>query len=226
VSKDAMDIKSFGEANVRKFFEMGLLKTIPDVYEFDVDKLSGAEGFGEKSISNLKQAIESSKKQPLYRLIYALGIRYVGETTAKALAQRIHNILDFQKMSVEDLMQLEDVGVKVAKSIFEFFADADNIKMLKQLEKQGLAIEQEQMESSTGELSEQTFLFTGTLSRLKRADAETAVEKRGGKILSGVSSKLNYLITGEDAGSKLEKAKKIPSIKILSEEEFLKMLSL
>ena len=225
VSKDAMDIKSMGEANVRKFFEMGLIKDIPGVYEFDINILKDKEGFGVKSVENLREAIEKSKQQPMHRLIYALGIRYVGETTAKALAQNIHNIFDFQKMTEEALMQLEDVGVKVARSIFEFFKNDDNIEMLKKLERLGVRVEGAAPKVSEGNLSGQTFLFTGTLSKLKRTEAEEMVEAHGGKILGGVSSKLNYLITGEDAGSKLEKAKKIPGIKIMSEEEFLKMLS-
>ena len=225
VSKDAMDIKSFGEANVRKFFEMGLLKTIPDIYSFDVEKLSGIEGFGAKSILNLKAAIEACKSQPLHRLIYALGIRYVGETTAKALAQKVSDIFEFEKMTEEELKLMDDVGVKVAKSIFDFFSDAENIALLQKLNELGVKTKHEKQESITGMLTGQTFLFTGTLSKLKRNEAEALVEKNGGKILSGVSSKLNYLITGEDAGSKLEKAKKIPGIKIMSEEEFLSMLS-
>ena len=224
VSKDAMDIKSFGEANVRKFFEMGLLKTIPDIYSFDLEKLSGIEGFGAKSILNLKSAIEASKTQPLHRLIYALGIRYVGETTAKALAQKVSDIFEFEKMTEEELKLMDDVGVKVAKSIFDFFSDADNITLLEKLYELGVKTKHEKQESISGMLTGQTFLFTGTLSKLKRNEAEALVEKNGGKILSGVSSKLNYLITGEDAGSKLEKAKKIPGIKIMSEEEFLSML--
>ena len=225
VSKDAMDIKSFGEANVRKFFDMGLLKTIPDIYSFDVEKLSGIEGFGAKSILNLKAAIEASKSQPLHRFIYALGIRYVGETTAKALAQKVSDIFEFEKMTEEALKLMDDVGVKVAKSIFDFFSDVDNIALLQKLNELGVKTKHEKQESIIGMLTGQTFLFTGTLSKLKRNEAEALVEKNGGKILSGVSSKLNYLITGEDAGSKLEKAKKIPGIKIMSEEEFLSMLS-
>jgi DNA ligase (NAD+) len=225
VSKDAMDIKSFGEANVRKFYEMNLLKDIPGIYTLDVMALKNLEGFGAKSITNLQEAIEKSKQQPLHRLIYALGIRYVGETTAKTLAQKVHNIFDFQTMSEADLMQLEDVGIKVAKSIFDFFQNDENIELLKRLETLGVQMKQTPPEKTSGSFSEQTFLFTGTLSKLKRSEAEQLVEQQGGKILSGVSSKLNYLITGEDAGSKLEKAKKIPGIRILSEEEFLTLLN-
>lgn len=224
VSKDAMDIRSFGEANVRKFFDMGLVKDIPGIYTFDVDALTNLEGFGAKSMANLRQAIENSKTQPLHRLIYALGIRYVGETTAKALARRVSNIFEFQHYSEEDLQQLEDVGVKVAHSIFVFFQDKGNLDMLRKLESLGVQLQQEIPKLTVGNLSGQTFLFTGSLSQLKRSEAEERVEANGGKILSGVSSKLNYLVAGEDAGSKLEKAKKIAGIKIISEEEFLKML--
>jgi DNA ligase (NAD+) len=224
VSKDAMDIRSFGEANVRKFYEMGLFKDIPGIYEFDTEKLKNSEGFGPKSISNLGQAIENSKSQPLHRLIYALGIRYVGETTAKTLAQRVENIFEFQDYTEEGLKELDDVGVKVARSIFEFFRNKDNISMLKKLEQLGVKMHRTGVPVIEGNLGGQTFLFTGTLSQLKRAEAEERVERNGGKILGGVSSKLNYLVAGEDAGSKLEKAKKIPGIKIISEEEFLKML--
>jgi DNA ligase (NAD+) len=224
VSKDAMDIKSFGEANVRKFFELGLLKDIPSVFEMDVQKLSSIEGFGAKSIQNLANAIEASKDQPLHRLIYALGIRYVGETTAKMLAQQITHLTDLESYSEEQLQSIDDVGVKVAKSIFQFFHNADNIEMIKKLQTLGIKMESHAIVNKTGSLSGQTFLFTGTLNEMKRSDAETKVEELGGKLLSGVSSKLNYLIAGADAGSKLEKAKKIPSIKILSEQDFLKLI--
>lgn len=225
VSKDAMDIRSFGEANVRKFYEMGLLNNVPSVYTLDFEKIKTLEGFGPKSISNLQQAIEASKTQPLHRLIYALGIRYVGETTAKTLAQNVSNIFDFTTLSLEQLQQLEDVGVKVAASIYEFFRNEDNVKMLRQLKSLGVNMESAKTsKAADGSLAGQTFLFTGTLNKLKRSEAEEMVENNGGKILGGVSSKLNYLVVGEDAGSKLEKAKKIASIKILNEDEFLEMI--
>lgn len=225
VSKDAMDIRSFGEANVRKFYEMGILRSIPDVYKLPYDQISKLEGFGEKSITKLQQAIEDSKKQPLNRVIYALGIRYVGETTAKTLAQATGHLIEFADYTEEQLMQLEDVGVKVAKTVYNFFHNDDNLQLLKQLEELGVQLKNEKKGAVTdGNLSGLSFLFTGTLSQLKRSEAEELVESNGGKILSSVSSKLNYLVTGESAGSKLEKAKKIPAIHIISEEEFLKML--
>ncbi len=225
-SKDAMDIRGFGEANVRKFFDLGLLKDIPGIYELNYKKIGELEGFGERSITNLQTAISNSKNQPLHRLIYALGIRFVGETTAKTLAHSVDHLLSFQNYSQEDLQNLEDIGPKVAGSIYHFFRNKDNIKMIRQLEALGLKLKNEKKEHAKGgNLTGQSFLFTGTLPTLKRTDAEEMVEKNGGTILSGVSSKLNYLVVGEDAGSKLEKAKKINTVKIISEAEFLKMLN-
>jgi DNA ligase (NAD+) len=225
VSKDAMDIKSFGEANVRKFYTEGLLKDVPGIYSLDFSVIAKMEGFGKKSIDNLQSAIEVSKSQPLHRLIYALGIRYVGETTAKTLANHVNHVLDFKNYREEELQQMEDVGIKVANSIHRFFHDADNLKMLEKLEQLGVSlVNQKKKVAESDRLAGQTFLFTGTLNQLKRSDAEALVEKNGGKLVSGVSSKLNYLVVGEDAGSKFEKAKKITSIKIISEEDFLKLL--
>lgn len=225
VSKDAMDIRGFGDANVRKFYELGLLKDIPGIYTLDFNSISGMEGFGQKSIDNLQTAISNSKKQPLHRLIYALGIRFIGETTAKTLAQAVNHLLDFKKYSLEELQNLEDVGPKVAGSIHHFFSNKDNIKMLEELEKLGLQLKNEKKElTKGGNLTGQTFLFTGTLPTLKRSEAEAMAEENGGQILSGVSAKLNYLVVGEDAGSKLEKAKKINTVKIISEDEFLQLV--
>ncbi|KYP13594.1 NAD-dependent DNA ligase LigA [Flavihumibacter sp. CACIAM 22H1] len=225
VSKDAMDIRSFGEANVRKFYELGWLQDIPGIYRLPYDKMRQLGGFGEKSITNLQTNIEKSKSQPLHRLIFALGIRYVGETTAKTLAQSVRHLNDLSLLSLEELQSLEDVGVKVASSIYQFFRNQANIELIRELETLGLTLQSEKKAPlGDGLLSGQSFLFTGTLNRLKRSEAEEMVETRGGKLLSGVSSKLNYLVVGEDAGSKLEKARKIPQIQILSEDDFIKMM--
>ncbi|MFY7963493.1 MAG: NAD-dependent DNA ligase LigA [Chitinophagaceae bacterium] len=222
VSKDAMDIKSFGDANVRLFYSLNLIKDIPGIYTLNLDEIGTLEGFGKKSIDNLKAAIEASKQQPLYRLIYGLGIRFVGETTAKTLANYVEHLLDFKNKSEEALQQLEDVGVKVAKSIHHFFSNEQNIKMLETLEQLGLQLKNTKKETVvSGGLAGQTFLFTGTLAKLKRSEAEALAESKGGIIVSGVSAKLNYLVVGEDAGSKLEKAKKINTINVISEDEFL-----
>lgn len=224
-SKDAMDIRGMGEAIVRKFYALHYLRDIPGIYRLPFDKIRKLEGFGEKSVINMQAAIEASKQQPLHRLIYGLGIRYIGETTAKVLAHRVDHLLDYTRFSVEELQEMEDVGPKVAGSVYQFFHNEQNIQMLHRLEEIGLQLKNRKKELHTGAaLAGQTFLFTGTLNKLKRSEAEAIVEENGGGILGGVSSKLNYLVVGEDAGSKFEKAKKIATIKIIKEKEFLKMI--
>jgi DNA ligase (NAD+) len=223
-SKDAMDIRGLGDALVRRFFEQGFLKNIVGIYHLPYDQLKSLEGFGEKSMLNLKDAIEKSKAQPLHRLIFGLGIRYVGETTAKALARTVSHLTDLYHKTKEDLLTIEDVGEKVATSIVEFFSHYDNRAILEALEKEGVCLANIQKnEAMSGSLVGKTFLFTGTLS-MKRNEAEAIAEKNGGTIIGSVSTKLNYLVVGEDAGSKLEKAKKLGTVTILSEEEFLKLV--
>ena len=226
-SKDAMDIRGLGEANIRKFYDLGLLTTIPQVYKLDFEEIAKLEGLGKKSIENLQKAIDHSKTQPLHRLIFALGIRFVGETMAKTLAHAVNHLLDLQKFDEEALQNLEDVGPKVAGSIVQFFSNDDNIKILKELETLGLQLANDKKKyASNSNLEGLSFLFTGTLNKLKRSEAEEIVEKNGGKIVSSVSSKLNYLVVGEDAGSKLEKAKKINSVKIITEDDFLNIIKI
>ncbi|MBX5438272.1 MAG: NAD-dependent DNA ligase LigA [Thermoflavifilum sp.] len=225
VSKDAMDIKSLGEANVRRFYELGILRSIPDIYRLDYDRIKQLDGFGEKSVHNLRQAVEASKKQPLHRLIYALGIRYVGETTARTLAQAITYLPDLRHWSMDQLTQLTDIGPKVASSIYAFFHHRDNIHMLEELERLGVNMHNQPVQAKpTGKLSGKTFLFTGTLPHLKRHEAEALVEQHGGKIASSVSRNLDYLVVGDEPGSKLEKARQIPSVQIINEAQFLKLI--
>jgi DNA ligase (NAD+) len=225
-SKDAMDIRGLGSAIIEKFYTLNLLTSIPQIYQLDYAAIGQLEGFGKKSIDNLKTAIENSKGQPLHRLIFALGIRYVGETMAKTLAHAVDHLLDLKNFDEEALQNLEDVGPKVAGSVVQFFSNHQNIELLEALEAIGLNLHNEKKKTSqSGTLEGQTFLFTGTLSKLKRTEAEEMVEANGGSLLSGVSSKLNYLVVGEDAGSKLEKAKKINTVKIISEDQFLKLLN-
>jgi len=226
VSKDAMDIKSLGEANIRSFYDAGLLKDIPGIYTLNYESISTMEGFGKKSVENLIKAIDASKQQPLHRLIYALGIRFVGETTAKTLATAIETIFDLADKTEDDLKQLDDVGIKVASSIYSFFHNPDNLQILHLLEGFGLQMKNDKKGSiSEGSFTGKSFLFTGTLSRMKRSEAEALVEQNGGTIVGGVSNKLNFLVVGADAGSKLEKAKKLSSVQILTEDEFLAIIN-
>jgi len=225
-SKDAMDIRGMGEANVSKFFELGLVHTVPDLYRIDWQRVALLEGFREKSIQNLQTAISASKQQPLHRLIFGLGIRHVGETTAKNLARAVTHIRDFYGWTEEQLKALEDIGPKVAASVIHFFATPENRHMIDTLDAEGVNLSNHHQDHKqhTGEFTGKTFLFTGTLNQLKRSDAESMAEAKGGAILNGVSSKLNYLVVGADAGSKLEKAKKLGTVTILTEQEFLDMM--
>lgn len=223
-SKDAMDIRGMGEGIVTKFFENGILRSIPDLYHLDWEKVAALDGFKEKSLNNLRQALEKSKTQTLARLIFGLGIRQVGETTARTLANNITQLRELYDWTEERLLGLEDVGPKVAASITHFFAQAELRHTIDQLEAAGVNLENNaRQEAVAGVFSGKSFLFTGTLEQMKRSDAEALVEARGGKILGGVSSKLNYLIVGADAGSKLEKAKKLGTVVILTEAAFLEL---
>lgn len=223
-SKDAMDIRSLGESNVRRFHELGLITDIPSIYRIDFQKLEQLEGFGKKSVENLKKAIAHSKSQPLNRLIFGLGIRYVGEATAKELAASVEDIFDLESFTTEQLQNLKDIGAKVSESIFSFFRDEHNLNVLKKLKEYGVNTKGVDRKPASGPLVGKTFLFTGTLPTLKRSDAEQMVEDHGGKLLSSVSANLNYLVTGEAAGSKLDKAKKLKVVQIISEDDFLKLI--
>ncbi len=225
VSKDAMDIKSFGEQNVIKFNEQGWLNAITDIYNLPYNLIATLDGYGAKSVEKLQEGIEKSKTQPLHRIIYGLGIRFVGEGTAKILAQKVGHLLELKHYTLEQLQALDDIGPKVASSIVHYFAQEHHIAMLQQLQALGVQLHNTMKATvGTGGLVGSTFLFTGTLTQLKRTQAEAMVEAKGGKLLSGVSSKLNYLVVGDDAGSKLDKAKKLNTVHILSEAEFIDLI--
>lgn len=221
-SKDAMDIKGLSEATVKKFYNLKLLKSIPDIYKLNFNLIKNIPGFGPKSVENLKNAIEESKNRPLYRLIYGLGIRYVGEVTAKTLASAIKCIDDLENFTITDLIKLENIGEKVAYEIYSFFHNPQNIKMIKELKKLGVKVCNE--EEKKGKLSGLNFVFTGTLKCCSREKAKEIVENLGGNVLDAVSKKVHYLVAGEDPGSKLQRAQKL-GIKTINEEEFLKMIS-
>jgi len=221
-----MDIDGLGRSIVIDFIQRKFIQSIDDIYNLPYNEIQTLEGWGEKSIANLRDGVESSKSRPLWRLLNALGIRHVGVTTSKDIATHIQHVLQLAEWDVEQLTSIEGIGPKVAKTINEFFQHEGNIHLLKQLEAAGLNLANRPQDatSKNNKLGGNTFLFTGSLQRFTRDRAKELVEENGGKLLSGVSANLNFLVVGEDAGSKLAKAKKIPSITVLSEEEFLKMV--
>lgn len=225
VSKNALDIAGMGASIVERFQALNFLHEITDIYKLPFNTIATLEGFGDKSIEKLKQAIERSKTQNLYRILFGIGIRHVGETTAKNLVKHIDHILDLQKWTQEELTELEDIGPKVASSIFQFFHDPSNLNMLRDLETLGVVLHHDRSEmTSSNVLEGKTFLFTGSLQEMGRKQAQELVEDNGGKNISSISSKLDFLVIGQKAGSKLKKAQAIESISIITEEEFLAMI--
>lgn len=224
VSKEAMNIFGFGEENVRTFVNQNMITDIPSIYKIDYDKVSTIEGWKTKSIQNLKDGIEQSKQNENWRLLVGLGVRHIGVTTAKMLAKQVDNLMDFSEWNEEQFLQLEDVGPKVALALQQFFADEENKNLLNQLQKLGLNLSKTETVLASNKLEGKTFLCTGTFPLNSRDDIKKMVENNGGKNLSAVSANLDYLIAGEKAGSKLAKALKIDSIKIIDENEFLKMI--
>lgn len=227
VSKDAMDIDGLGRQIIIDFLRQGLLSNIEGIYDLDYDTIQKLEGWGEKSIENLKNGIAASKDKPLWRLIVALGIRHVGVGTAKDLAKHIKHLSEIMTMDEEHLTSIEGIGPKVAKSIIAFFSTTANQELVKKLELAGVNITNRESDYSrkSAKLEDKSFLFTGTLTAFSRDRAKQLVEENGGKLLSGVSSKLDYLIVGAEAGSKLAKAQKIETIKIITEVDFLAMIA-
>lgn len=223
-SREAMDIRGLGDATVKLLFDKGLVKDVGDIYYLKLIDILKLPGFGEKSAMNLIRAIEESKDRPLDRVIYGLGIRYVGSTTAKKIEEVIKSIWDLKEVPLEKLMRLEGIGYKVARSIKEFFNRHENIEVIKKLEKAGVNLTKKAAKKVSDVLRGKTFVFTGTLNCCSREKAGEIVEMLGGKFSNSITSRTDYLVVGQDPGkTKLEKAKKY-RIKTITEEEFVNMI--
>lgn len=225
VSKGAMNIDGLGKDIIKRFIQENLIANLLDIYQLDFEKVLALEGWKERSVEKLKSNIEASKQNENWRLLVALGVRHVGGTTAKMLVKQVEDLEDFKHWDEEKLAELEDVGPKVANSITDFFSNEDNLQVLTQLKALGINTKSETLELASSSLEGKTFLFTGTLTKFSRDKAKAMVEEHGGKNLSGVSSKLNYLVAGEKAGSKLTKAQKLGTVAIISEDDFLAMIN-
>lgn len=225
-SRDAMDIEGLGEKLIDQLVDKGYVRTIPDLYRLTKEKLLQLERMGDKSSENLLQAIERSKRRPLARFLYALGIRYVGEFVAQLLAEHFGSLRRIMEASFEDLLAIEGIGPKVAEAVWQFFRNPENRAMLEELEALGVVPEEETAEvtaSPGGPLQGKTFVFTGALSRFSRKEAEELVRQKGGKVANAVSRKVDYLVVGENPGGKLEEARQ-KNVRILTEEEFYEMM--
>jgi DNA ligase (NAD+) len=234
VSRSAFNIRGLGPKIIDRFMDEGLIIDIADIFLLEKGDIEVLEGFGEKSAENIVQEVEEKKQISLRRFIYALGIFHVGEETAALLARQITNdklqitkptdvLKAFQKLSPEDLQEIPDIGPAVAKSIYDWFRDSRNVKLLKKLEKVGVRIGGQKSIVKSQKLKGLTFVLTGGLSSMSRDGAKEKIRALGGDVSESVSKKTDYVVVGSEPGSKQEKAKKL-GVKILTEGEFLRIL--
>jgi len=216
-----MNIDGMGDEIIRRFYELGMIRDVSDIYKLKRGKILELERFGEKSADNLLASIDASKNSTLARFINALGIRNVGEQTARDLASHFGTIEKMMDAGEEELQNIFGIGEKVAKSLTDFFSVSVNKKIIRSLLDTGIILQAEVKKE--GALSGKTFLFTGTLEKYTRGAAEEKVLSLGGSTLKSVTKKLNYLVVGGEPGSKLEKARKL-GVNILNEADFLKLI--
>jgi len=221
-SRRAMNIEGLGEAVLDQLLEKKLVKAIPDLYSLKLENLVKMERMGFKSSQNLLEEIEKSKKREVSRLIYALGVRYVGERTAQILASHFKSIDNLQRASLEELTHVEGIGSKVAESIVFFFKQPANIELLRKLKEAGLNFKVKEEKEGAKPLAGQAFVLTGKLTTLTRDEASYIIEELGGTVSSSVTKKTNYVVVGESPGSKLRRAQEL-GIPLLNEQEFLKL---
>ena len=221
-SRGVMNIDGMGDALVNQLTERGMVRDIADIYKLTKDKLLSLERMGDKSAENILREIENSKKLPLERVIYGLGIRFVGERTAQFLAEHFGDMAALEKAREEDLQQVEEVGPRIAKSIVEFFTEPRNRELVEELRAAGLQLKGKKKERGT-KLAGKTFVLTGTLAHYTRDEAKKLIEDAGGKVAGSVSKKTDYVVAGSDAGSKLDKAKEL-GVAVLDEAQMRELL--
>jgi DNA ligase (NAD+) len=227
-SRQAMDIEGLGESIADQLTEKGFIKNIADIFELKMyyDDLINIERLGKKSINNLLAAIESSKSKPYSKVLYGLGIRYVGAGVASLLAKNFISISKLKGAKFDDLQSVYEIGPRIAESVTRYFSDKKNLDILNRLEKAGLNFEIiEKIENTIPLLENKTFVLTGELINFTREKAKSLIEQKGGKVTGSVSKKTNFVVAGNDPGSKFKKAKEL-KIQILNEDEFIKLLEL
>jgi DNA ligase (NAD+) len=223
VSRSAMNIEGLGEKIIEKLvIEKKYVKDFVDLYKLNVDLLKQIEGFGDKSAKNIQDAINRSKKTTLKRFIFALGIRHIGENTAGLIADYFGDIEKFMSADEKELLKIPQIGEETAREISNFFKDKKNVELVRRLIDCGIEFEKTNKIKSNA-LEGLSFVITGTLSNFSRDEAKEFIIQNGGKVLSSVSKKLDYLVVGADPGSKLTRAQEL-GIKIISEEELLQMV--
>jgi len=226
ISRKAMDIDSLGGETIGHLFNAGYIKSIADIYELKKEDLLKMDRMAEKSVTNLLNGIEHSKSVSFERVLYALGIRHIGETTAKKLAYYFKNVRSLQHAGLEQLLEVGDVGETIAQAIIDYFKDSRNIEIIERLEKKGLQFElsDEQLKNTSDKLSGLTFVVSGIFAKFSRDELKKTIEQNGGKCVGSISAKTSYIVAGENMGpEKLKKAEKL-GIKIINEEGFVKLV--
>jgi len=227
-SRDAIDIEGLGTATIEQLVEKGLIKDISDLYFLKRDDLISLERMAEKSADNLIVAIEKSKKKSLANLIYGLEIRYVGVHTSEVITRYYPTLDKFKKASLEELIEINEIGPKIAESIISFFEKKENLAIIERLRSAGLNFGQEEeigrKKKGTQILAGMQFVLTGTLKDFTRTQAKEIIGELGGRVTGSVSKKTDYVIAGEDPGSKYQKAQKL-GVPIINEEEFKKIIT-
>ena len=230
VSKDAMDIDGFGKSYVERFHQLGWLNNLADIYRLNYGAIARTEGFGQKSAKNLEAAIEKAKKNPISRLLYSLSIHHLGKKVSSILAENISHVNELKNWVEEDFTNLKDVGPVVAQNVVAFFKDPEQLAMIAELEELGINFQQTESDaprvvSEDAPFAGKSILFTGTLTTMGRKEAQEKAANAGARNISGVSAKLDILVAGEKAGSKLKKAQALGTVQILTEAEFNELIN-
>ena len=223
VSRDAMDIDGLGPAVLEQLHSAGLIRSFSDLYHLDADALASLDRMGRKSAENLILAIEKSKSADLYRLVYALGVRHIGEKAAKLLCEHFLSIEAIFEAGVEEIASIDGFGLIMAQSVYDYFSLEETKELIADLKLAGVQMKPLQRQKKEGVFLDKTFVLTGTLPTMSRKEASLLIEQNGGKTSSSVSKKTDYVLAGEDAGSKLTKAQSL-GITVISEAELLQMI--
>jgi DNA ligase (NAD+) len=226
VSRKAMDIDGIGQETVELLYNEGLAKNIADLYLLQRPQLEALERMAEKSAQRILDGLEASKKVPFERVLFALGIRFVGETVAKILVKKLHTIENIQAAKKEELTEIDEIGERIAESVVDWFSKTEHIQLIEKLKGHGLQfqISEDKIGNKTDKLSGLSIIISGTFEKYSRDELKQMIEQNGGKNIGSISKKTSYMLAGDNMGpSKLEKASQL-GIPIISEDEFLKML--
>ena len=230
VSKAAMDIDGLGERQVNTFAQQGWLKDIADVYRLPYDEILALPGYKERSVNNLKAAIERAKANPIRRLLHSLSIHHLGKKASQLIAAEIEHVLDLRNWTLEDFTNIKDIGPVVAENVTAWFANPRNVAQLELMESLGVNLRQTEADrpvrvGDDAPLAGKSILFTGTLNRMSRKEAQQRAIAAGARTVSAVSGKLDILVAGEKAGSKLKKAQALGTVSVWTEDEFIEKIN-